>query len=198
MTKAGAASSFVDPSVNHFYRGLADIQIADASGCLQSDSRMCDFDVTLGKLSEAIQDFSDVLTRHPQHLGSLWHRGLAYAKFCSVEARAGRESRTTCDRAIDDFSAAMNTPADPTFLAQLPDRADILWNRGFTHLIEARFKTLARRERLAEYESAIRDFDGVLKGGTAYAPFLNRRRADVLKHRTVADQERAQLQQSAP
>jgi hypothetical protein len=189
-------NDIVDPAVSRFYRGLAYEAKVDVGGCLSTLSSGCDLPVTIADLKSAMEDFDAVLKSRPDHSGSFWHRGLARAKLCGLESHANdsQEARSVCARAIADFDEALKPrPLYGDFFRGLPDEADVLWNRAFTHLFQARLKTLTRTARLTKFANAIRDFDQILAGGARYATFLNRRRQDILRHRQTAENERVLL-----
>jgi hypothetical protein len=193
-----AAAGKDDAAAERFARGIAYETKADKSPCLTNGAAGCDLEQTIADLENGAKEFSAVLQRRP-HAGSYWHRGLAYSKLCRLQApRNAQAAETACRRAIDDFTEALKPqPIDPIFVTALPQEPNVVWNRGLTHLIRARLKHLDSAMRIAAFSAAIGDLDRILAGGQSFAEFLEKRRADVLRHRERAFREREALLKEA-
>ncbi len=186
----------LDLSVIHFYRGLALQAKNDVRHCLDDKTPPCNLTGAISDLARSVEDFDGVLKARPHHGGSLWNRGLALSGLCALQNRGGQtaEAAGDCERGINDFTAAIS-PAPPKagFFSSVPDPADVFWNRGLTHLLYAELAYAERPLRLREYTNALSDFDELLRGAARYASFLKNRRDDVLRHRVIAQQEKARL-----
>jgi serine/threonine protein kinase len=176
-----------------FDGGIAEVSRVDASGCLSGSAGSCDAAAAVASLKRAIGDFSEVLRTHPDHLGSFWNRGLAYAKLCKLQSRLDRSQATgACDAAISDFGEALKShPPDPSFKS-LPDPADVHWNRGLTHWSRADLDSNIGR-KIAHLTSAIQDFNQILNGGAQFTAFLKKKRAEVTKSLATATNQRDAL-----
>jgi serine/threonine protein kinase len=177
-----------------YYRGQAYTARVDAGPCLKADPIGCNREQAIADLKHGIADFDFILKTRPNHPGANWNRALALSKVCELQIKAGTSEVSPCDQAIHGFTKALSrTPPSGSFFTRLPDEGDVLFNRGYTHILEGRLSALPVQNRLANYSEALRDFDQILQGTTPYATFLKSRRADVEQYRRHAEEERAAL-----
>jgi protein kinase-like protein len=184
-----------------FYRALDLQRKAIATGCFKTGAPPCDVKTALADTRAALADLDAVIKARPRHRGSLWNRGLILASLCALEARSQKwsQAKEDCDHAIADFGQALapgQTYDDmPT---RLPDEADVHFNRGLAHQQEAELRGSDAKVKAAELTHAIEEYDHILAGEARYASFLQKRRAEVLKARQIAEEARAELAETQP
>jgi len=190
-----APEELVDPGVIRYYRGLTDEALIDAGSCFKV-SYHCDLSDATNSLTQEIQDFDAVLAARPEHADSLWHRGLAYSKLGALQIRSSRgaAAMSSWTHALADFDHAMQGHrTEAGFVGTLSDPVDVLWNRGLTHLQEARSGVLSPPRQAAELANALGDFDRILASESATSAFLQQRRDQLVQTRGEAEKERMEL-----
>ena len=180
-----------------FERAIAIQRQAQTTGCFgDKPDPHCDLPGAIRQIRQEIHLFDTILQGHPRHAGSLWNQALAYGDLAKFEARLRQwpAAREACERALAGLAQVLQpTPTYPDLPRARPDEADVILNLGFTEWQRAELPDLDARAKRETLSHAIAHFDRLLRGGTRYADFLQKRGAEVTRYREAAERERAGL-----